>query len=635
MAVNHIRSQDYLAHIDGLRAIAVLAIVLFHFDVHWLSGGYVGVDIFFVISGFLITSHIQGALQQGSFSFAGFYGRRIRRLLPALLVTLAGCLVAGYVLFPAVHFERQGLHSLQALLSIANIGFWLESGYFDGSALLKPLLHTWSLSVEEQFYLVWPAILLLLGLHRLKWLAILLLGCISLILAEYWFSRDPAAVFFLMPFRVAEFCLGALLYWIGSPARRWMLNELLVVLGLALIIIPVLTYDETTRFPGITALIPCAGTALLIYAGAHARLGRLLQNPVLRFIGLISYSLYLVHWPLVVFYKYAKFPSLRPFEQVLLLLVAVLVAALMYRFVETPFRRRTGSATYAVPTRYFAPGILLCVLLLGAISWHIYSHEGWAWRHPASQWTQEQIEKGKGRRYVLLNRLCEERGWDNCHQPSGDKRRNVLILGDSHAPDALNMFSLAFPDYHYVMKSLPGGCPPIIDADTGIMSPAMPDREACIAFNREILDTDVLKDYDTVIISVFFQWYRAEHLLNAVEQIRDRSDAAIIVLGNYIALHRDMADLYNQQIDPRVQTEFVESFARFEEELRQQAQDRYLFVSKRDLFCASEHLTDCKLFFDDAPFAYDMHHLSFEATQYAAQQLNRQFRNLEVLRQPR
>lgn len=630
MALPYQTSNKYLAHIDGLRGIAVLAVVLFHLDIDYFSGGFIGVDIFFVISGFLITSHILNALEQQNFRFHKFYGRRIRRLMPALVFTLLVCLAAGYLLFSAPHFERQGGHSLQALLSVANISFWLESGYFDSSGALKPLLHTWSLSVEEQFYLVWPAILLALGLRRFTGLIILALGVISLTAAEYWLGKDPAMVFFLMPFRVVEFCLGALLCWMGSCSHRRRLSESLAALGLLLILVPVFYYDESIRFPGITAVVPCIGAALLIHVGGHTRIGSLLQNRFLLFFGLISYSFYLVHWPLVVFYKYVNYPSLHTTEQFLLFIAAVVIAALMYKYVETPFRKRNQN--YVVPTRYFAPGLLSLVVVIAGLGWSIKSSQGWQWRHSDSHWSAKDIEAGQSRRYAKLHEICNQRGWDNCYEPVSDTTQNILILGDSHAPDALNIFYQAFPNYHYVIKSLPGGCPPITATDIGILSPAMPDREACIAFNQSLFTKGFLQPYDTIIISVFFQWYKAEHLAKAIDEIRRLSDAKIIVLGNYIALKRDMADLHNQQIDPRQHPEYVESFALYEGELQRLSKDRFTFVSKKDLFCHGDSLSDCRIYFDETPFVYDQHHLSFEASSYAANELRRRFKTLDNLR---
>ena len=620
----------YLKHIDGLRAIAVLVIVLYHFDVHWLSGGYIGVDIFFVISGFLITSHIQIELQHKSFRLWSFYNRRIRRLLPALLATLIGCLIAGYFIFPANHYSQQGLTSLSALFSVANIIFWLDSGYFSTDAYLKPLLHTWSLSVEEQFYLFWPALLIVLGLRRIALPAIIGLALLSLLISEYWITKNASTAFFLTPFRIFEFCIGGIIYWLGLPERRHPSHDYLCLLGFSCILLPVFLYSNNSHFPGMAALLPCIGAAMLIYGGLHSSIGRLLNNPVLRYLGLISYSFYLVHWPLVVYYKYAKLPELRLKDQIGLLVASLMLASLSYHLIERPFR--LNAKTRGFSDRYFYLSIIVVILIVGTVSWHIYKNDGWSWRHNAQTFTQHQVDEGMNRRYKIINRLCSERTREHCYEPSFNKQKNVLVLGDSHATDGVNLFYYAYPDYHYVMKSLPGGCPPIAPVDFHIISPRMPEREKCIAFNQSLFDTKLLKHYDTIVISAFFQWYRAEHLYNTVKELRKNTDATIIVLGNFLNLKRNMSDLHNEGIDPLHQQEWIDSFAVDEAALKDGATDQYIFISKRDLFCESEQVNTCLLFFGSEPFAYDTNHLSLGATRYAAQQLRKRFESLEQLK---
>jgi peptidoglycan/LPS O-acetylase OafA/YrhL len=605
-------------------------IVLYHFDVHWLSGGYIGVDIFFVISGFLITSHIQIALQQNNFNFWKFYDRRARRLLPALLATLIGCFVAGYFIFPATHYSQQGLASLWALFSVANIGFWLDSGYFSTDVYLKPLLHTWSLSVEEQFYLLWPALLIALSIRRIALTAIIGLALVSLLLSEYWMSKDASTVFFLTPFRVFEFCIGGIIYWLGLPERRHPSHDYLCMLGFAFILLPVLLYNNNFHFPGVAALLPCIGAALLIFGGTHSTIGQLLKNRALRYLGLISYSLYLVHWPLVVYYKYFKLPELRLREQISLLVVALILASLSYHLIERPFR--INGKTRGVRPRYFYPGIAIVILGISAVSWNIYKNGGWSWRYDSQIFTQQQVAEGMNRRYKVINRLCSERGREHCYEPSFDKQKNVLVLGDSHATDGVNIFYYAFPGYHYVMKSLPGGCPPIAPADFHIISPRMPEREKCVEFNKSLFDAELLKDYDTIIISAFFQWYRAEHLYNTVKELRKNSAATIIVLGNFISLKRNMSDLHNEGINPIQQPEWIDSFALDEDALKSGAAGQYIFISKRDLLCDGDELNSCHLFFESEPFAYDAHHLNLGATRYAAQQLQKKFKSIDQLK---
>lgn len=335
--------RQYRPDIDGLRAAAVLAVLLYHFDVPLFTGGFTGVDIFFVISGFLITQNIMADIGRGSFSFARFYVRRIKRLFPALYTTLLLSLLGSHLLFTPEHYAQFGKSLLCSVLSVSNILFWKEAGYFDTAAEFKPLLHTWSLAVEEQFYFVWPALLLLLSkLGRKMWPVcfLILISIASLYGAEHWLHSDPTGVFFLTPFRLAEFACGAVLVWLPPlPATKKWLAEPLLALGLLGISWGIFAFSKQTAFPGLHALIPCAGAALIIYSGQAKFLGWLLRNPVAVAIGLISYSLYLIHWPLLIFYKYWKYIEPTWIERASLLLLCFLLAGLSWKFIEQPFRK--------------------------------------------------------------------------------------------------------------------------------------------------------------------------------------------------------------------------------------------------------------------------------------------------------
>ena len=278
----------------------MLSVLLFHLDVALFSGGFVGVDAFFVISGFLITRLIRDDVAAGKFSFTRFYVRRARRIFPALFLTLAATFVAGYLLFSSQHLMRLGGALVSAVFSVSNFYFWGEAGYFDTAAHLKPLLHTWSLGIEEQFYLLWPAILVFTLLRAPRWAPVALLfvgGALSLFLSEF-FVRWPSIAFYLLPFRAFEFALGAVLVWLNPHRMKsaiW--GELWVAAGLGMLGYSIVSFSGETPFPGLNALIPCVGTALIIYGGESRFLSRLLSNPIAVGIGLISYSLYLVHWP--------------------------------------------------------------------------------------------------------------------------------------------------------------------------------------------------------------------------------------------------------------------------------------------------------------------------------------------------
>lgn len=381
-------SGKYLRHIDGIRAIAVVSVLLFHLNVPYFSGGFVGVDIFFVISGFLITRLIVQELQDnGSFSFSHFYLRRLRRLGPAMLVTVSASFVVAYFQFAPDDLRQFGGSVVASLFSVSNVFFWYESGYFDTASSLKPLLHTWSLSVEEQFYLTWPLILIvsstLLGSGRAV-LVVAAVGAISF-LVNLWvqfggagFTDVKSAMFYLPFFRVFELVIGAMLVWAWRQRPRstgW--SDLLTFLGMVMIAVSIVWYDENTPFPTYYALLPCLGAACLILSGDRSRIAYTLTNGVSVRIGLISYSLYLVHWPLIVFWGYSY--PLETGAKVGIFVVAVVIATLVYRYVEQPFRSANRLPRLGQNAPFVTASIILAILVAvpGA---HAWTNRGWLWR---------------------------------------------------------------------------------------------------------------------------------------------------------------------------------------------------------------------------------------------------------------
>jgi len=370
-----------------------VVVVLFHLGVGGFEGGFVGVDVFFVISGFLITGIIRDeVLATGGFSFSSFYIRRIRRLMPALFATLLGCAVVGALVLSPHHLKHFGESLLASLISVSNIYFWKEAGYFDSDSALKPLLHTWSLSVEEQFYLLWPAALVFLFRRTasakvgvaLAWVAGI---SFTLNLAAVHLSTDSegaVAAFYLLPFRVFEFVIGALMVWITprQPRNKAVLEPLLLV-GLGLIAYAVFAYTEEVPFPSYSALVPCLGAALAIYAGQARIVGKLLRNGLGVAIGRISYSLYLTHWPVIVFWSYASFGSLDAADRAGMLALAVVLALVLYRYVETPFRMapQWAGGGRAKPLR----PVIVMPVVLAVIGASMVAHAGWAWRIPVER----------------------------------------------------------------------------------------------------------------------------------------------------------------------------------------------------------------------------------------------------------
>ncbi|WP_416137165.1 acyltransferase family protein [Halomonas sp. HK25] len=339
-------TTNYRPEVDGLRAIAVIPVILFHAGFEWFSGGYIGVDVFFVVSGYLITGIIYGEMQQDQFSIIKFYERRARRILPALtFVSLISLVVAWRWMLPE-EFKSLSESLVAVNLFVSNIYFWQDMGYFDGPAELKPFLHTWSLAVEEQFYLFFPLFMLLIA--RFKKVAVLSILCLgfmaSLALAEWGSETHPSANFYLLPTRAWELLAGAIIaIYLHNRAFNpsGMLSNLMAGSGLALVMLAIVFFDETVPFPSLWAVVPVLGTSLVIlYANTRNMVGQLLSLKPMVGIGLISYSAYLWHQPVFAFAREMSFAPLTQVDFLQLSILSLLLAWFSWWFVEQPFRNK-------------------------------------------------------------------------------------------------------------------------------------------------------------------------------------------------------------------------------------------------------------------------------------------------------
>jgi peptidoglycan/LPS O-acetylase OafA/YrhL len=431
----------YRREIDGLRALAVIPVILFHAGFQAFSGGFSGVDVFFVISGYLITSIILAEKQAGTFTLVGFYERRARRILPALFVVLLACLpFAWYLMLPSAMKEfSESLIAVSTFLS--NIFFWNQSGYFDGETELKPLLHTWSLAVEEQYYLFFPIFLLLT--YRLGKRSIVILlsafAVISLSVAEWGLSHHPSATFFLLPTRGWEILVGACAAFflftrdsdskMEKPASQ-PVSQSASLIGLLLIAYAVCAFDKQTPFPGLYTLIPTIGAALIIlFATQQTLVGKLLGSKLFVGIGLISYSAYLWHQPLFAFARHRSIDEPSKVLFAVLAAVAIVLAYFSWKYVETPIRNRQRINR----TQVFLYGALCTVVFmafgaLGSLT------NGFSYRYTQNDRYLAELQFNQAGKYVE-KRFTEliMKDFD-----LSDNRKKVLIVGDSHAQDLVN-----------------------------------------------------------------------------------------------------------------------------------------------------------------------------------------------------
>ncbi len=489
------RALSYRPDIDGLRALAVLAVVLFHYRVPGFSGGFVGVDVFFVISGYLITGLILKEMDDGRFSLRHFYERRIRRIFPALFAMLAVVTIAAAYLFFPISFARFGKSLLATAFFASNFEFWREAGYFDVSADQKPLLHLWSIAVEEQFYLVFPALLLLIGSRSKSRLALCVAAIFgaSLIFSIWSTHHARTAGYYLLPSRMWELMLGALLA-VGAlnvpPRAR--LNEFAAAAGLALIGYSIFRYSSATLFPGAAALIPCVGTALIIAAGEGAFLNRTLSLKPVVFVGLISYSLYLWHWPIYVFGRAVLFRAPTPFETVLLIALSSALAVLSWRYIEQPFRNR--SFRWPRPVLFRGAGMSIAATAVCAAL--LVFGQGWPQRFSPEIRTilaEASDHEPRIRECFGLN-ADDVRNGRLCSIGAKVEKASFLLWGDSHA-DALipAVQSVAKRQGRSGLFAGTDSCPPLLGVKRA-------DTAKCAAFNDAVAKIATSKSIRDVIL---------------------------------------------------------------------------------------------------------------------------------------
>ena len=489
----------YRPDVDGLRALAVLAVLFFHAGVPGPSGGFVGVDVFFVISGYVITRGILADVAAGRFSLARFYERRIRRILPMLVATILATYALALAFLPPGALDDYARSVVAASAFAANVFFWKTTGYFDLEAQTRPLLHTWSLSVEEQFYLVVPLILpLLLARSRRAAAAGLLAALLaSLALSVALTDGAPGANFYLLPTRAWELLVGALLAFPAGWVAPRALREAMAAAGFGLIATAILAYDEATPFPGLAALAPCLGAGLLIAAGTGPTLiGRLLSAPPCAGIGRMSYALYMVHWPVVVFTRYALLREPAGWEVFGIVAACLGLAYGAWRWIETPFRypRPTGGTLGPRPL-FAATAVLLTAL--GALGLAGTLADGFPARYPDTRpgaLAALEREGWKGGRCFLENQRAADWAGAECLLARGAPA-TALLWGDSYAAHYVPGLVRNAPTLsHSILQYTFAGCPPLL----AYASRAKP---GCRDFNAHAFEIIRAYGIDSVVLA--------------------------------------------------------------------------------------------------------------------------------------
>ena len=533
--------MKFRADIEGLRALAIVPVVLYHAYKASAPGGFIGVDVFFVISGYLITGIIVSELKSGEFSLSKFYKRRVSRIFPALFfMLLVTCMLAPITLAPAALAEFGRTLAATVLFS-SNWQFMQLSNYFDIAANLKPLLHTWSLAVEEQFYVVFP--LFLIAVFRwsrgrlLHWLVALTV--LALFKSLWAFHRAPLAAFYLAPNRAIELLIGALpaVYALPRLRPRWR-RELATGTGLLLILGCVIGYDDMTPFPGWHALVPCVGAALIIYGGrdGESTVRSMLTYAPVRYIGVISYALYLWHWPLLVFARHLELGD--PSGEVVMGAVAAafLLAAFSARFIERPFRRAAPTARAPV---VFAVGAA-CVAGAAALGVATVLSHGLPQRFSAPALTMFEFSSHFNPRRPQCHgsRSAPIRYEDACRYGAAGAVPSMAVWGDSYGAElAMGLGEAAAARGEAVLQLTSSACPPAL----GYSPRFEPD---CGAYTEATLHHVIADDrISEVVLVANYQQYLGENWPSLTAGL-GRTISALQVAGKRVTLQAPVPNFH-------------------------------------------------------------------------------------------
>lgn len=631
------RHLEYRPDIDGLRAVAVLSVLVFHAFPEFLSGGFVGVDVFFVISGFLISRIIWQGLANRSFTIREFYARRVRRIFPALAVVLGASWIVGLTTLYWDEFARLGKHIFASAIFGMNFFLLNEGGYFDVAVERKPLLHVWSLSIEEQFYLVWPIILIAVSRSRRALAAtIVILGALSLGTSVVWTAEAENVGFYHPMSRAWELLLGSAVGYLATFRRDSLpKSSMILPVGLALIAVSCLYFSQQTKFPGFTALLPTLGAAMVLLSSpTHFLSKALLQNRLMVGIGLISYPLYLWHWPLLSFAFIQSEGLLLPWVKGALLTSSLVLAWVTYYLVERPLRSRSRGAGAII-------ALVCAMMMLGGLGGLTYRSDGFVKLRAVASKAPFAIDPE-----TLLNQWYQDTRSGTCHNQDAiveahkpvcteTLRPRVLLWGDSHAASLYPGLRALQETRSFGLTQLTTvGCPPFLNTESIV-------HHHCPAINQRILTS--LSEFTPEVIILNAAWVHdryawdaqtaTERLLTMIREIQSRSpNSRIIVIGPQLRWHPSLPEVLAKYVDqhgtmppvrlPIPPNEFWLYVRTYGHELRSTVEAKgAVYILPEDILCEND---TCLTRSGDGPndlFVHDYGHLTAAGSRYFISQI--------------
>lgn len=605
--------MDYRREIDGLRAIAVVPVILFHADFASFGGGFVGVDVFFVISGYLITSIILREKENGSFSLKNFYERRARRILPALFCVILFTLPFAWFLMLPGQLKSFAMSIAAVSVFASNVLFWRESNYFDPITEEKPLLHTWSLAVEEQYYVVFPLLIILLWPFGRRWLlAVIGLGiALSLGLAEWGWRYQAQANFFLAPTRAWELLIGSvcafyLLYRTEHKSNQWF-----SLLGMGLIVSAIFMFDKQTPIPSLWGLMPVLGTVLVIlYGSAGTVTARFLSLPLLVGLGLISYSAYLWHQPLFAFARIAgEFEHGVP---LILIGLSFAFAWLTWRFVEVPFRNRN-----LIGLKRFLPAFIAAYVAVNGFALASVATSGFVGRYAPEDRFLATLDPSEQGSYVM-----RRFGQITLKEFVPDGALKLLIIGDSFGEDVVNALYESGNDQYFQLStfSIPVICGNLY-LEEGLSSNVHPSHVSrCsndggydnMQLRQRMVDADVIW-----LVSSWKRW-QAELLPRSLENIRKITDAKLLVLGTKTFGKIDFKSLIDLDVSER--SELRKSVRVDVNDMLRDVIAQDSFIDTQSLLCGANY--SCPVFTPESELiSFDGGHLTKAGARFLGRKL--------------
>lgn len=653
--VNHFDKPMYRPDIDGLRAVAVLSVVAFHVFPDQIKGGFVGVDIFFVISGYLITQIILSQLNAKNFSFYDFYSRRIRRIFPSLILIFLTCYVFGWFTLLSDDFKQLGKHIASGSTFISNLILWNESGYFDSSSDAKPLLHLWSLGIEEQFYIVWPFFLWAIWKSKLNPLFIIVtLAITSFVLNLSRVNQDAIATFYAPETRFWELLSGAILAWITLNNKlMWVqskyktnffllrilrfrtsiystINNFISLAGLALLIFSIIKLNRTLAYPGAWAALPVIGTILMIVAGPNAWFNRyVLSSWPAVWIGLISFPLYLWHWPILVYTKIISI-DLPSFNiRILIITLSVFLAWLTYKFIEMPIRFGKNMNRKMI-------ALVALILIGGSVGFYTYISNGFGGRPIEKHFSTIFPPEARGLELELRNSYHEYYGLESSTKPM------IIVIGDSNIPNWSVAISHTVNLEKYDLLAVSYlGCNVSIQNGGIIATPFNKEYiKNCYSLETHLNDPSKIHRANSIMLASHqpFKYGPNSFRFKLMEYLHQKTPSAkLIIFGDYFQLNPDQFPSCEKLMQKTLQNAMVcirkSNYTRAEDEIKTQplypSSLKFSYIDLRNSLCSSGN-ESCPFEYKKVPFMIDSHHLTAAFLMYSLPAI---FRNSDSLKQ--